>query len=343
MNANTAVQLAPETVADDPRAIARDHVKAAAALLRETLTIEERKELLRINPLRSWWMVLSNWIGTFLAMALVAWKPNPLTILFALFFIAARQLGLAIVMHEAAHRTVFASRRWNDFVGNWLCAYPVWTEIGPYRAYHLKHHKYTGTPDDPDLGLAAPFPITKSSFKRKMWRDLSGQTGLKQAVGVFYRDMGWLAGRNQRTLGMNEGEQPDVGWHKIAPVVITNLILLAILTAAGHPALYLLWVVSWLTTYRFVTRIRSIAEHGMVRDPLDPLGNTRTTLANWWERLFLAPNRVNFHLEHHLLMTVPHHNLPRLHKLLKERGALKNAVVTKGYFEVLRLATAKPE
>jgi len=35
-------------------------------------------------------------------------------------------------------------------------------------------------------------------------------------------------------------------------------------------ALYLLWVASWLTTYRLVTRIRSIAEHGMVPDNLDP-------------------------------------------------------------------------
>jgi fatty acid desaturase len=339
----TSNALRSDEPAADPRAVARDHVKAAAAMLRETLTLEERKELLRINPLRSWWMILSNWVGVFGAMALVAWMPNPLTIVFALLVIAARQLGLAIVMHEAAHRTVFASRWWNDWAGNWLCAYPVWTEIGPYRDYHLKHHKYTGTPDDPDLGLAAPFPITRSSFRRKVWRDLSGQTGWKQAKGIFLRDMGWVRGRNQRTLGMNEGEQPDVGWHKIAPVAITNLVLLGLLTAAGYPALYLLWVVSWLTTYRFVTRLRSIAEHGMVRDPLDPLGNTRTTLASWWERFLLAPNKVNYHLEHHLLMTVPHHNLPRMHRLLEERGALRNAVVTKGYIEVLRLATARSE
>ena len=31
---------------------------------------------------------------------------------------------------------------------------------------------------------------------------------------------------------------------------------------------------------------------------------------------------MNFHLEHHLLMTVPLYNLPRMHRLLKERGAL---------------------
>lgn len=288
-------------------------------------------------------MVASNWCGVFLAMALVAWWPVPLTVIVALFVIGARQLGMAIVMHEAAHYTLFPQRWLNDWVGNWLAAHPVWAEVEPYRGYHLKHHKYTGTPDDPDLGLAAPFPITPSSFRRKVWRDLSGQTGWKQAKLVFARDMGWLQGRNQRTLGMNEGEQPDVGWHKIVPVALTNACLVAVLTIAGYPLLYLLWAAAWLTTYRLVTRLRSIAEHGMVPDPLHPLKNTRTTLAAWWERLLLAPNRVNFHLEHHLLMTVPHHNLPRLHRLLRERGALQEAVLASGYLDVLRQATARPE
>jgi len=313
------------------------------AIWLEAITPAERRELLEIDPLRSWFTVLINWVIVFAAMALVAWQPNPLTVVLALFVIAARQLGMAIVMHEAAHRTLFKNRKLNDWVGQWLAAYPVWADVLPYRRYHLTHHAKTGTFEDPDLGLAAPFPITKSSFKRKVWRDLSGQTGWKQAKLVFKRDMGWLQKANQRSFGMNAGEQPDVGWHKLAPVVGTNLVLLALLTLAGHPALYLLWVASWLTTYRLVTRIRSIAEHGMVPDNLDPLRNTRTTIASWWERLLLAPNRVNYHLEHHLLMTVPHHNLPRFHRLLRDRGVIDGSPVTYGYADVLRLATSRAE
>jgi fatty acid desaturase len=318
-----------------------DTSKAAAAMLREVLSPEERKALLRIDPLASVWMIASNWLLVCAAMALVGWAPNPLTIVVALFVIGARQLGMAIVMHEAAHRTLFRNRRLNDWAGNWLAAYPVWAEVAPYRAYHLLHHSRTGTDQDPDLGLAAPFPITRASFRRKVWRDLTGQTGWKQARAVFLRDIGRGRPRNQRALGMNEGAQPDVGWHKLVPVAVTNGTLLAILALAGHAALYLLWVVAWLTTYRLVTRIRSIAEHGMVPDRLDPLRNTRTTLARWWERLLVAPNRVNFHLEHHLLMTVPHHNLPRLHRLLRARQAIDERCVTPGYLEVLRLATAR--
>jgi len=343
---NTSPPAATPTPCEDSAATRStvDTSKAAAAMLREVLTPDERKALLKISAWRSWWMVASNWVLIFAVMGLVAWWPNGLTVLVALFIIGARQLGMAIVMHEAAHRTLFKNRRLNDWVGNWLAAYPVWADVAPYRAYHLVHHTRTGTDQDPDLGLAMPFPVTRSSFKRKVRRDLSGQTGWKQAKAVFLRDIGWSRRRNQRTvLGMNSGERPNVGWHKLVPVAVTNAVLLGLLTVAGYPALYLLWVVAWLTTYRLVTRIRSIAEHGMVPDHLDPLRNTRTIITRWWERLLIAPNRVNFHLEHHLLMTVPHHNLPRLHHLLRARRAIDEACVTPGYLEVLRLATARPE
>src|SRR5215470_14615906 len=92
-----------------------DTSKAAAAMLRATLSPEERRELLEIDSLQSWWMIGSNWLLIFAAMALVAWAPNPFTIVLALFVIAARQLGMAIVMHEAAHRTLFRNRRLNDW------------------------------------------------------------------------------------------------------------------------------------------------------------------------------------------------------------------------------------
>jgi fatty acid desaturase len=308
---------------------------------REALSVEERRELLEVDDLHGFASIALNWALVFGAMALVAWAPNPVTIIFALFVIGARQLGFAILMHEAAHRSLFGTRWLNDWAGNWLAAYPVWAEVAPYRRYHLVHHAKTGSAGDPDLGLITPFPITRASFARKVFRDLSGQTGGKQAKAVFLRDIGWGAGRSQRDLGMNRGEQPDIGWRKLAPVVLTNAVLLGILTLAGHPALYLLWVASWLTTYRLVTRIRSIAEHALTPDANDALNNTRTTIARWWERLLIAPNRVNYHLEHHLIMTVPHYKLPRFHRMLRERGVLGDACVAYGYLGVLKFAASK--
>ncbi len=299
----------------------------------EALSPGERRELLAIHGSRAWLSIVTNWGLVGAAFALVAWAPNPVTVVLALVVIGGRQLGLAILMHEAAHRTLFVGRRWNDVVGNWLCAYPVWSDLYPYRAYHLQHHAKTGTAEDPDLSLAAPFPVTRASLRRKIWRDLTGQTGWKRARATFRRDLGLSQGRVRRL--------DFTGVRNFRGVTITNAVLLAVLVLCGHPALYLLWVAAWFTTYSLVMRIRSIAEHGMVPDPSDDLRNTRTTLARWWERLLIAPNRVNYHLEHHIMMAVPHYHLPRLHRLLRERAVLAGACVTEGYLRVLDLASSR--
>jgi len=209
----------------------------------------------------------------------------------------------------------------------------VWNDVHPYRRYHLRHHARTWTEEDPDLELANPFPITRASLKRKIWRDLSGQTGWKRFLAILDRDLGRSRGRVRRDFG--------AGLQALRGVMITNAVLFGLLTLFGHSALYLLWLVAWFTTYSLVMRVRSIAEHAMVPDIADELRNTRTTLARWWERLLIAPNRVNFHLEHHLLMTVPHYNLPRFHRMLRERGVLEAACVAEGYFDVLQLASSK--
>ena len=87
-------------------------------------------------------------------------------------------------------------------------------------------------------------------------------------------------------------------------------------------------------------RIRILLDGGVesayvnLQDP----GNTRTVLPSWWERLLIAPNRVGFHLEHHLLMTVPHYHLPRMNRMLRQRGVLDDACVERSYWSVLRRA-----
>ena len=296
---------------------------------RSALTREEIAPLLAQSDLRSWISIGVDWALVFASFALVAVWPNPLTVIAALFLIGARQLGLAVLMHEASHRTLLRDRRWNDWAGNWLCGYPVWSDLHPYRPYHLQHHAKTGSREDPDLGLITPFPISPSSLRRKVWRDLSGRTGWKFAKASFARTFG-------RARTNPEARAAAVG------VAVTNAVLLAILALLGHPWLYLLWVGAWLTTNTLVTRIRSIAEHALTPDAADPLNNTRTTIARWWERLFVAPNRVNYHLEHHLMMTVPLHKLPRFHALLRERGVLEHACVAYGYAGLLKQAASRP-
>jgi fatty acid desaturase len=81
-----------------------------------------------------------------------------------------------------------------------------------------------------------------------------------------------------------------------------------------------------------ILRLRAILEHGAVDDLSSPLTAARTNRTwgrplNLLARAVLFPHHVNYHLEHHLYPAVPHYHLPRLHRLLSERGALEAAEV----------------
>jgi fatty acid desaturase len=52
----------------------------------------------------------------------------------------------------------------------------------------------------------------------------------------------------------------------------------------------------------------------------------------------VAPNGVNYHSEHHLLAAVPFYRLARMHRLLREKGAVGKPP---SYWSVLRLAASK--
>lgn len=283
------------------------------------LTPEQVQRLRARSNLVGALLVLHAWALIFGSMALFVWWPNPFTFVLAVMVIGARQLGLAILMHDAAHGLLFSNRRVNEWVATWLCAAPVFTSLQLYRPYHLTHHRHTQQAEDPDLGLSAPFPITRKSLWRKIGRDLTGRTAYQRRREQFRR-----------------------GLAKESKAFVVNLVLLGGLAAVGYWWLYpLLWLGPLATWYQLVSRIRNIAEHAVVPDNDDPLRNTRTTLANVFERLFVAPYWVNYHLEHHLFMFVPCWRLRAAHRALIATGLRERMEIQTGYAAVLRLATSR--
>jgi len=309
---------------------------------RQAFTKEELAELREHSDLRGWLMVMTDYGMIAASMALVAFFPNTLTVLAALIIIGTRQLGLAVIFHEAAHRCLFNNRRLNDWAGNWLAAYPIFLSADMYRPHHLDHHGKTWGETDPDRVLAEGFPVSKTSMARKVLRDLSGLTGLKQLIGTSYVAYKVIRGQevNPGTLPMRLDRQRMIAM--VVGTLVTNGLLFGVLWLFGHPLLYLLWFGAWMTTHKLVVRLRSMAEHAAVPTPdsSDSFGNTRTTLTSWWERLLIAPHDVGFHLEHHLVITIPHYKLGRFHRMLSERGMLEEACVERGYLRVLRKMVA---
>ena len=258
----------------------------------------------------------------------------PITIPLAVMIIGARQLGLAILMHDAAHGALHPDLKVNDWLGEHLTP----GGLVQYRTYHLGHHKFAQQAEDPDLGLSAPFPITALSLRRKIMRDLTGQTHFKQRWAPLFRRIA------ERT--------PDQSVPGILGKFVRSrprfFIGAAVTIAATAPfgfwwAWFVLWWLPSATWLPLVTRLRNIAEHACIaKDEPDPLRHARTTRAGLIERMFLAPYYVNYHCEHHMFMHVPCYNLPRTHRLLKAKGVMAGMLTAPSYRDVLRQASSKP-
>ncbi|WP_425074313.1 fatty acid desaturase family protein [Sagittula sp. S175] len=304
------------------------------------LSSEEIRSLSRRSDLLGWALVIHAWGLIFGSVWLFTLWPNVLTCLLAVIVIGSRQLGLAILMHEAAHNALFRTRKLNEWVGAWLCGRPILADLASYRHYHLQHHRHTQNDKDPDLKLSKPFPTTRASLRRKLLRDLTGRTGIRQrAAQIAYAF---------RLVGETEG----VSSQDLAQAFSGPLLGRALLVNAGLFALFwalfawwywfAFWLLPLLTWFQLVLRVRNIAEHGAVEQTEDPFRNTRTTLANPLERLLVAPYWVNYHLEHHLVMHVPAYRLPQMHRLLRDKGMEERMTMAPNYLDVLKQASARP-
>jgi fatty acid desaturase len=195
------------------------------------------------------------------------------------------------------------------------------------------------------VSLAPDRPMTRRSLVRKFARDLLGLTGLKRVFGqflIYCEVLEYTVSAEAKRRPRDGRRFPDYARafvRNASGFAITNLLLAGALAATGSLWVYSVWVVAYLTIFSLFLRIRSLAEHACTERSANELKNTRTTRAGVFARMTVAPIRVNFHLEHHLLVAVPYFRLPELHRLLRERGLTEKAP---GYADVLRTVSARP-
>ena len=291
-------------------------------------------------------LVSADWALISFAFIISAVWPHWLTYLCSIVLLANRQLGLAILMHEAAHYMLFKNKKLNIWLGRILCGAPVIADLDAYRPYHLQHHKDAGSKDDPDYPNYKNYPVTKLSFLRKLARDIFAITGIK----IFYATLKMNAGLlSYDFVYKSTDKKPDLSLIQIITnllnglwlPILTNVTLWFCLYLTGHAGLYWLWIVAYFTLYPLFLRIRNAAEHAAVPKLLDkePRLHARTTHARWWERLTVAPNYVNYHLEHHLRPNIPCYQLKHFHEYLVNIGYYRETHIAKGYVDVIKQLT----
>jgi fatty acid desaturase len=287
---------------------------------------EVRAELRRIAGVRNVGTVVGAWLQSVGVIALAAHLDHPVAWVAAFLLMGRAFARFSILAHEAAHRLLFRSKRWNDLVGRWLLAYPAFTPIDVYRRSHMAHHRDELGPEEPDLGLYAGYPITRASMRRKLVRDAFFVSGWKNLKGL-----------------LRAAASPTARRHAL-PILGVQAVILAGFALAGRPELYLLlWLAPWMTVWRVLNRLRAIAEHGGMTCADDRRRTTHHVRQRPLARFWLVPYNTGWHLAHHVDIGVPWRNLPALHAELVRAGWITPDLEHPGYLALWRRLASRPE
>ncbi len=290
-------------------------------------TPEFRERLRRIPNTRNALAVVALYVQTIAIVVIAAhfdhWRvwQDWLVWIAAFVLMGRAHAQFAALMHEAAHRLLFRNRRANDFVGRWLLGFPSFTPIDAYRRGHMAHHREEFGPDEPDIPLYRGYPISRESLRRKLVRDATGRTGWKLFKAL---------------MGAVRSESPQFRL-QARKIVACQLVLIAIGVALHHPWIYfVLWLAPYLTVWRVINRLRSIAEHGGMQQSKDRRLTTHAVKQSAPARFLLVPFHIGWHLAHHVDAGVPMANLPRLHAELRRAGYVTDELEHPSYTALWR-------
>jgi fatty acid desaturase len=199
-----------------------------------------------------------------------------------------------------------------------------------YRVIHRMHHNNLYGELDPDTALHGGYPRGRAYLVKKLLKDLSGLTAWK----TYAYFLGGAPGLNTRTnVALRPLDDTSEKLRREArqdrnAVIAFHLMALALFAWSGYLLQYLvLWILPLVTVVQAILRLRAIAEHGATTDFSSPLTAARTNVMPAWLEWLVFPHRVYYHIEHHLYASVPHYNLPELHREMASRGLLEGAEV----------------
>ena len=265
---------------------------------------EFRAELRRIANVRNTISFVSSVALPALLVAAAVAVDHWLAIVVAFPLMAILQNRLFILHHEGAHRLLFSNRFWNDLLGVTLCGWVAFgTGSHSYRRGHANHHRDEFGPKEPDFLLYSFYPISRSSMRRKLTRDLTGVSA--------YRIL------KPRITGLVKRKYLKNSLRFFAG----QAVIFALFALAGHPWLFLiLWVGPYISIYQMLNRLRSTAEHaGLTRSP-DRRVTSHHVRQSWLPSLVMVPYGIGWHLAHHVDSGIPFRNLPAYTRALEEDG-----------------------
>jgi fatty acid desaturase len=266
-------------------------------------------------------LLFNGYLRIVCAIVLFKFFPNPAVYLLAIYMVTSGMGVLVNLSHESQHSALLRDKQWNDFVGAWLCAYPVGSIWGSSRAVHLAHHKYLNTTADPDRHFHdeqdKSDPVRFALYLIKLV--LGGQIWTSIVVNGFLRAKETSATSTQQgaVVVLPRRAHPEI--FNLLPVQAAVFAIFWLVTGFWW-AYFALWLVPIFTLGTLLGYIRGFIDHARLADDDAQQSEGRLVSVprpSAIDRLFFTGLEFHFHAEHHLFPAVPHYYLPQLHKILQ--------------------------
>jgi fatty acid desaturase len=301
--------------------------------------IDTVRTLSRVNGWRTSGYIVLHWGLIIASLAIAGGTMHWAAFVAGAFFIASRLQALGVMLHDGTHYLLYKNRTVNDVVCDLFVAFPLGMSTTLYRKTHFRHHRYTNTDDDQDLAAQREeaewyvWPKTRWECAKTILRSLAGINTHRS--WILYKH--WAPWNHLRDPISDDFPLRARALYVGSTVAIYAFFAWAI---TNHPAITLslmaMYFVAGFMILNLINRIRVAAEHLGVAGTHE-LNSTRTVLPSWWERFFISPYGVNYHLEHHLFPSVPGCNLKRLHNaLMTDPEFAEQAHMTRTYIGLFR-------
>lgn len=278
-------------------------IDAGTLAIRARFQAELGPELQRLTTLRPLRRVadLATWLGLWVVSAYVAAWGIAATGMLGMAAVGTGVLGCAVainalnlLMHEGMHGILFRRRGANRW-GSVLLGASVLMGFTAYRVLHLRHHRFLGTPEDPDDYH------NYTRRKHLVWLMHFARLTIGCVVYIFAIP----------ALALRHGTWTQRRDVSVEYGVLAVLYTLAFLMIPLH-VLAVTWLLPLLVVAVMV-QVRGFTQHG-IADADDPLLASRCIQPNRFVAALVLHE--NHHLEHHLFPEIPSYHLERLHHLL---------------------------
>lgn len=231
-------------------------------------------------------------------------------------------------LHETIHLTAFRSRALNR-IAAFFCGLVLFLPSQYFRDFHFAHHRHTQD-EGRDPELIRPKPENLGEYLLV----LSGFPYWSEQAQLFAR---LAAGRVEEPFIPPQRRKTVV---REARALIFLYVLIALVSIdLGSAAVIQYWLLP-LAFGQPALRAFLMAEHTGCPLVPDMLRNSRTTRSNPLMR-WLAWN-MNHHAEHHAYPALPFHALPKAHKLVRDRIAVRASGYIAVHWGLVRRLTGDP-